>query len=145
MRDFNIYLCGGMGKFGKDNFDEGNAWREYITEVLEGCVAPKYRVYCCNPNHYYNFLDDSTYDSESEIMNFDIRKVKQSDLIIVYFNDPNSIGSACELAIAHDNDIPIIGLKEPDVELHPWLTEMTDKMFTDMDELLTYIKEFYLF
>lgn len=144
MRDYNIYLCGGMSKFGKDNFDEGNAWREYATEVLEGCVS-KYHVYCCNPNHYYNFLDDTTYDSEREIMDFDIRNVKKSDLIIVCFNDPKSIGTACELAIAHDHDIPVIGLKEPNVELHPWLTEITDKIFTNMDELLTYVKEFYLF
>ena len=145
MRDFNIYLCGGMGKFGKDNFNEGNMWREYVTKVLEESIFAKYHVYCCNPNHYYNFLDDTTYDSEREIMNFDIRKVKKSDLIIVYYNDPSSIGSACELAIAHDHNIPIIGIKDKDTELHPWLVEMTDKMFTDMDKLLDYVKEFYLF
>ena len=25
-----IYLAGGMGKFGKENFDEGNSWRKNI-------------------------------------------------------------------------------------------------------------------
>lgn len=27
MKNYQIYLCGGMGKFGKDNFEEGNKWR----------------------------------------------------------------------------------------------------------------------
>ena len=30
MKNFTIYLAGGMGKFGKENFDEGNKWRGFM-------------------------------------------------------------------------------------------------------------------
>lgn len=145
MKLFKIYLCGGMTKFGAENFCIGNSWRVCIKAALESYEC-NYRVFCCNPNDYYNFLDDTTYDSQKEIMNFDIYRLVNSDLIIVNYNDPYSIASACEIAIAHDHRIPIIGLCEngEETKLHPWLKEMTHKMFTDRNELLDYVRNYYL-
>lgn len=139
-----FYLCGGIGLFGKERFNEGNEWRVNIKDLIEHISNRK--VKCCNPNEHFNFLDRSTYKSDKEVMEFDLHKVRNSDLIIVNFNDPKSIGTACELAIAHELKIPIIGLCENGEEkiLYPWLKEFCSRIFTDREELILYVTKHYV-
>lgn len=145
MERYNIYLIGGMGKFGKKYFNKGNEWRVDIKNQLENIYC-NYKVHIINPNDYYNFLDDSTYDSELEIMNFDLNKVKNSKLCICNFNDVNSLGTMGELAIAYDRRIPVIGLCENDEfdNLHPWQKCMCSKIFSNREDLILYITNYYL-
>ena len=78
MRNYNIYLSGGMQKFGKDNFEEGNKWRKYCKNALETCECD-YKVKVCNPNDLFNFKDEPQYETEREVMNLGIHKLRQSD------------------------------------------------------------------
>ena len=138
MKDFVVYECGGMGKFGKDNFDKGNAWRRYCKQALETCECD-YRV------RVVNFVDEPPqYKSQAEVMNHDLHKLRKSDLVIANFNDMYSLGSMAELAIAHERRIPVIGLDIDRQTLHPWQVCMCERIFTDIDEMLEYIKDFYL-
>ena len=101
MKDFTIYLAGGMGKFGKDNFEEGNKWRVLCKREFEDYDS-QYYVYVDNPNDYFNFVEEPRrYQSQREIMEFDLNKVRNADLIIINFNDMYSLGSMAELAIAY--------------------------------------------
>ena len=143
MRDYQIYLAGGMGKFGKDNFDVGNNWRKYCKYTLENFESNK-KVTAINPNDYYNFVDEPRYKSEKEIMEFDLHKVRESDLVIINFNDMYSLGSMAELAIAYERRIPVIGLDIDNQSLHPWQVEMCSRIFNDVDEMLDYVEDFYL-
>lgn len=144
MRTIRIYLAGGMGKFGKDNFEESNKWRTYCKNTLENFEG-NYRAEVINPNSYYNFVDNPRrYVSEKEIMEFDINKVRSSDLIICNFNDPKSLGTMAELAIAYERRMPVIGLNEDSYELHPWQIEMCTRIFYNIDEMLDYVEDFYL-
>ena len=143
MDRFDIYLIGGMTKFGADNFDEGNKWRVYLKDKLESCDS-LYNVQVVNPNDYYNFIDNTTYDSEREVMEFDLHKVRNSDLCICNFNDPASLGSMSELAIAYDRRIPVIGLCENNEKLHPWQEEMITKKFDNIEALASYVLDYYL-
>lgn len=144
MENLNIYLCGGMGKFGKENFDEGNAWRVYCKNTLENYECD-FKVRVCNPNDYYNFYDEPPrYQTQAEIMDFDLYKLRNSDLIIVNFNDKYSLGSMAEIGIAYDRGIPIIGVDVRRQDLHPWQTCMCERIFHDIDEMLDYIEDFYL-
>lgn len=140
---FRIYLCGGMGKFGKARFGENNSWREDIKEQLEEIC---HKVSCCNPNDHFSFLDDSTFESDKEVMEFDLHKLRNSDLVIVNFNDPQSIGSASEMAIAYERRIPIIGFCEHGEEkkLHPWLKCFSNRIFTEREDLILYVIHHYL-
>ena len=119
MRDFFAYLCGGMGKFGKENFDEGNKWRKYCKQ------AP-------------------LYNTQNEVMRLDLHKLRNSDLVIANFNDMYSLGSMCEIAIAYDRGIPVIGLNESGQTLHTWQECMAERIFNNIDEMLDYIEDFYL-
>lgn len=139
-----VYLAGGMGKFGKDNFPEGNKWRIYCKNTLENYEG-KYKVEVINPNDYYNFLDEPRrYNSQKEIMEYDLNKIRSSNFIICNFNDMYSLGTMSELAIAYENRIPVIGLNQNMQELHPWQIEFCIRIFDDIDEMLDYVKDFYL-
>ena len=134
-----------MGKFGKENFNEGNIWRIACKRTLETCES-KYKINVINPNSYFNFIDEPPkYKTESEVMNFDLYKLRNSDLVIANFNDMYSLGSMSEIAIAHDRKIPIIGLDVKNQNLHPWQTCMCERIFDDIPEMLEYIKYFYLY
>lgn len=139
-----IYLCGGMGAFGKDRFDEANKWRKCIKHDIEKFGEGK--VKCCNPNDHFNFIEPDGYETEREIMEYDLHRVRHSDMLIVNFNDPKSIGSACEMAVAHELKIPIIGLCENGEEesLHPWLKEFCCRIFTNMIDLVYYVFQHYV-
>lgn len=143
MRNFICYLAGGMGKFGKDNFDEGNRWRLIFKKRLES--NENMNVKAINPNDYFNFLEEPPrYISQREIMEYDLNRVRKSDLIIVNFNDMLSLGTMAEIAIAYERKIPIIGLNETNQTLHPWQVEMCNRIFTETHELLDYVEYFYL-
>ena len=148
MKEYQIYLCGGMGKFGKDEFDKGNSWRVYCEKELRD-FTKNWRTNCTvkvhNPNDYYNFLQNPPlYDNQREVMEFDLNLVRHSDLIIINFNDMYSLGSMAEIAIAYEKRIPIIGLNIDRQVLHPWQECMCNRIFYDIDEMLDYVKDFYL-
>ena len=148
MKEYGIYLAGGMGKFGKDEFNKGNAWRVYCEKELKDFVK-NWRTNCTvkvhNPNDYYNFLQNPPlYDNQREVMEFDLNLVRHSDLIVINFNDVYSLGSMSELAIAYERRIPVIGLNTDRQTLHPWQECMCLKIFNDMDKMLDYIEDFYL-
>lgn len=145
MRDFQIYLSGGMGKFGKENFEESDKWRRYCKRALENCECEIYRVNVINPNDYFSFRDETPqYETQSEVMRLDLHKLRNADLVIANFNDMYSIGSVAEIAIAYDRGIPVIGLDIDNQELHPWEVCMCERIFDDIDKMLDYIQDFYL-
>lgn len=143
MKNYVIYESGGMQSFGKDNFNESNDWRKYCKNALENCECD-YKVKVFNQNDYFNFYDEPQYVSEREVMNYDLHNLRKSDLVIINFNDPKSLGSMAELAIAHDRGIPIIGVNESGAKLHPWLVCMCERIFDNIDEMLDYVEDFYL-
>lgn len=140
MEIYKIYLAGGMSNL---SMEEQNTWRNKVRDDLEEYEC-MYWVKCINPVDYYNTFDSTTYDSDLEVMNFDLHKVKTSDLIILNFNNMKSLGTMAELAIAWDRGIPIVGLNESRQQLHPWQYCMCHKIFNNMDDMLDYIKNYYL-
>ena len=146
METLNIYLAGGMQKFGKKDFNESNYWRVHIEQELMKLDCGR-QTRICNPNDYYSFYDNSPrYSTMREVMEFDLNKVRNSDLIIVNFNDLKSLGTMAELAIAYEHRITVIGLcsEENYPMLHPWQKEMCNRIFGDIDELIEYVVHYYV-
>ena len=133
-----------MGKFGKDEFSKSNTWRVYCKNTLENCECD-YQVKAINPNDYFNFVEEPPgYANQREVMELDLHKLRNSDLVIANFNDMYSLGFMAELAIAYDRRIPIIGLDIDKQELHTWQIEMCNRIFSDIDEMLDYVEDYYL-
>ena len=136
-----------MTAFGAERFEEGDRWRKEVNGKLfrmADLAGTDKRPVCINPNFHFNFLDNTTYKSNREIKEFDIYKATHSDLIIVNFLVPDSIGTSKEIAICHYLGIPVIGLNEQNLELHPWDVDDCNRIFNDMDEMLEYVVKHYL-
>lgn len=141
METFRIYLSGGMSGL---SIEEQNKWRKQIQNAIKfGDYDIAKRVCFFDPTQYYNF-EEKRHKSEREVMEFDLNGVRNCDLVIVNFNEPKSIGTAAELAIAYDMKIPIIGINKKEQEIHPWLVEFTTRMCEDIREAVEHVVEFYL-
>ena len=142
MDNYFIYLAGAMTGL---TYKEQTKWRENIIEIFnrEWLNSHVYNVQFINPVRYYNF-EEKRHKSEQEVMNFDLHKVRNSNLVIVNFNAPKSLGTMAELAVAHEHNIPIIGVNEAAYDLHPWIECMCERIFDNMEEMLIYVAEFYL-
>ena len=140
MEKVHIYLSGGMGAL---SFEEQSKWRKQIIEAITFNHDCAKKPIFFNPVNYYNFKE-VRYRSEREVMEFDLNALRNSDLVVVNFNDPKSIGTAAELAIAKELHIPIIGINLGNQELHPWLIEFTTRMCESIREAVEHVVGFYL-
>lgn len=141
MENCRIYLSGGMSGL---TLDEQTKWRKQIKDAIKfGDYYYEKNPIFFNPTQYYNF-EEKNYKSEREVMEFDLYNLKKSDLVIVNFNNIYSIGTAMELALAHEYNIPVIGLNRERVKLHPWLSECCTRVCDDMKELVEHVVNFYL-
>ena len=140
MDTFKIYLCGGMSDL---NYKDQYIWRKECKDRLESTEC-NYKVKAINPCDYYSFRE-IRHVSEREIFNYDLNHVRTSNLVLTYFNAPNSIGSAIEMFLAKELHIPVIGINpNNEKNIHPWILECVDRMFSDMGSALEYIQRFYL-
>lgn len=140
MEAIKIYLSGGMSAL---NFEEQSKWRQNLINAIKYNYDCKKKPEYFNPVNYYNF-EDVQYKTQREVMEFDLNALRKSDLVIVNFNDPSSLGTCAELAIAYEMKIPIIGINKDSKELHPWLECFCNRMCDSLKEAVSYIVEFYL-
>lgn len=141
MESLKIYLSGGMSDL---TLEQQLKWRKQVENaVFYGDYDYKKKPIFFNPVNFYNF-EEVRYKSEKEVMEYDLYNLRNSDLVIVNFNDPKSIGTACELILAKEYHIPVIGLNKDGVVLHSWLSECCTRICDNMSELVEHVVEFYL-
>lgn len=125
------------------SFEEQSKWRQQIMNAIKYNYEYEKKPVFFNPVQYFNF-EEKRYKSEREVMEFDLNALRKSDLVIVNFNDPSSLGTCAELAVAYELKIPILGLNIYGEELHPWLECFCNRIFTSTRDLVDYTVEFYL-
>lgn len=141
METVKIYLSGGMSNV---SWEEQTKWRKQIQDAIKfGDYDYSKKPIYFDPTQYYNF-EEELHKSEREAMEFDLNALRKSDLVVVNFNEPKSIGTAMELMLAKELRIPVIGLNKEQKEIHPWLLECCTRMCNDMRELVSHIVDFYL-
>lgn len=136
-----IFLSGAMSGL---SFEEQSKWRNQIMNAIkfENHDLGKIPLFF-NPVNYYNF-EEKQHKTEKEVMEYDLHNLRKSDLVIVNFNDPWSIGTAMELMLAKEMKIPVVGINTCDKELHPWLLECVNRMCNSTRECVDYVIDFYL-
>lgn len=142
MNSLNIFLSGGIKDLCAEDYYD---WRVYVKERLEDCCK---RIECFNPVDHFDYLENSISNqpiqTEKEIFRLETHKVRKSDLLIANWNS-QSIGTAMEIAIAHENKIPILLLhQDTSVELYPWIEICADKVFNDVESIVLYILKHYV-
>lgn len=142
MQDIQIYLSGGMSDL---SYEEYTKWRNQIrNEILYGDNDKTKNPVFFNPPDYYDF-EEISHKSEREIFEFDLNGLRKSDLVIVNFNDPKSLGTMAELILAKEYNIPVIGLNQDNKkQLHPWLEECVTRMCFSLREVADHVVKYYL-
>ena len=139
-----LYLSGGMSGL---TVEESNGWRIKVKQdlfafVLNGTL----KVF--NPMDSY--IHNEYRMNEKEAMQYDLNILRKSSYVLVYFNDIKSLGTAMEIAIAHELKIPIIGVFDGKEDynaldtLHPCVYNMCDVVLDSLDDAIRYIKNNYL-
>ena len=133
-----FYLGGGMTNLSKE---ESNGWREKFEEIF----SEQYHVNIFNPNNHWD-IDDSKV-SNREAMEYDLFRLRGCDVYVINFNDPESLGSMAELAIAHELRIPVIGIcpVHHRLVLHPWQRMMCNHFCENIEEAAEYLLSHYCF
>lgn len=146
-----VYLAGAIGCYGY-NSEIPMEWRKEAEEYFKSRSVD---FVCINPTNYYEYGKEY-HNTEREVMRFDMRKVKESDVILVNLADlDKSLGTSDEIIYAWLHNIPIIGfLKTKDeymecqvqAVIHPWKYEQVDRIETGqyaMEEAIDYILNYY--
>lgn len=141
MESVKIYLSGGISNLSKE---EQSGWRNRFKDAIKFGDHDLIKTpIFFDPTQYYSIFIPE-HNSEREVMDFDLYNLRNSDLVVVNFNDPKSIGTAMELAIANERKIPVIGLVKHGVKLHPWLSESCIRICDNFAELAKYVVKYYL-
>lgn len=89
--------------------------------------------------------------SESEVMRFDLRMVREADIVLVNLRDLHtSLGTSDEILYAFINGKPVIGFLDDELEvknIHPWKVEQIDRIETGKDSMkraIDYIYRYYV-
>lgn len=134
-----IYLSGGMSNL---SLNEQLAWRVEFQHLADGFDS-EHHIECFIPPYYYNYVDKMP-ESEREAFEYDLYRLRHSDVVVVNFNVPKSIGTAYEIAVARENRIPIIGINKTEEEIHPWLIESCLKVFNTIESAAKYVGEYLI-
>ena len=140
-----IYLGGKMSGLSKDGYIR---WRKELTDALyDESVLVGSNIQVINPATYFDF-DNMDRHLEKEVMQFDLNMVRQSDIVIVNVDDvSSSIGTAVELYEANLLNIPVIAYTYSGVvndSIHPWIQECLSTVQMCKQELIDYVRDFYM-
>lgn len=141
MEMVKIYLSGAMSTV---SFEEQSKWRKRIINAINlGDYNYVKKPVFFNPVDHYNF-ETKYQKTEREVFEYDLYNLRNSNLVVVNFNDPKSIGTSMELILAKEYRIPVIAFGINNQEIHPWILECCTRICDDLREVVEHIVEFYL-
>lgn len=127
-----IYLAGAITNLDKDEME---GWRIKLKNTIEDFTAGRWLA--INPcEHIPDEINDQV---EAECFQWDLYKLKRSDLIVCDFDHPQSIGTTWELAVAKEYGIPIIGLSRTGTYVHPWWRMSAMHISSSIEDLFDYL------
>lgn len=124
-------------------FEEQYKWRQRIIDAINYQYEHEKNASFFNPVNFYNF-EDKRHKSEKEVMEFDLYNLRNSDIVIVNFNNEKSIGTAMELMLAKEYKIPVIAFGVNEKNIHPWLLECCTRVCDNLKEAVEYTVDFFL-
>ncbi len=143
-----IYLAGAMFcYFNTEQHDYPKQWREGVKQYVEKIYDD---ITIVSPTDFYE-VGKGHRNTESEVMRFDLRMVRESDIVLVNLKDlHNSLGTSDEILYAFIKGKPVIGFLEDEVDyenVHPWKIEQIDRIETGKDAMknaIDYIYRYYV-
>ncbi len=139
-KKWQIYLCGKMTGL---EHEEMNSWRaDAARKLKEMGESSGYTIIPFNPVDYYNF-ERVNYQSQEEIMDYDLFHVEHSDFIIVNADGlDTSTGTQLEVFDAWCFGKPVFVFGDY-IHPHPWIERCVTRFEPDVNHVIDYIREFY--
>lgn len=130
--------------------NKAEEWRIHVKDFFEK-NTDDYKV--INPTDYYQY-GKNYHKTDKEVFRFDLRKVSNSDIVLVNLNDiRKSIGTCIEVYEAYKNNIPVVGFLNDELPveemiklIHPWIYCCVDRIETGKESLskaIYYIIDYY--
>lgn len=143
-----VYLAGAMScYFNTKDHDYPKNWREDVKKYVKDNYD---EITVISPTDYFE-VGENYHQSDSEVMRFDLRMVREADIILVNLRDlDKSLGTSDEIFYAFISGKPIIGFLEnaDDIcKVHPWKLEQIDRIETGQNAIgkaLSYIYRYYV-
>lgn len=143
-----IYLAGAMGcYFNTEQHNYPKQWRENVKKYVKKLYDD---IILISPTDYFE-IGKNYHKSESEVMRFDLRMVREADIVLVNLRDLHtSLGTSDEILYAFINGKPVIGFLDDELEvknIHPWKVEQIDRIETGKDSMkraIEYIYRYYV-
>ncbi len=143
-KTLKIYLAGKMSDL---TFEQMNSWRVSLTNRLNiAAENAGYNITVINPVSYFNF-EEKRHQSEKEVKDFDLHHATTSDIVIANLNGlSTSDGSKYEMHDCHNVKIPVIAFGERELydDLHPWTKDDITRVEENMQDVVNYIRDFYM-
>ena len=141
------YLAGAMSCYYKEKcYEKATKWRERAEKYFANNTDD---FGCINPMRYFS-IDGNYHTSDYEPMRFDLRKVKESRVVLVNLEDLyRSLGTSDEIIYAWLNNIPVVGFLEDENlinTVHSWKICQIDRIETGngaQERAMEYIKNYY--
>lgn len=142
-----VYLAGAIGCYYKEkNIEKANKWRIRAERYFEDNCST---IECINPCRFYDY-GSNYHTSDFEPMRFDLRKVKESRVVLVNLEDLyRSLGTSDEIITAWLNDVPVVGFLEDRTlmdTVHSWKLCQIDRVEVGIgaqERAMEYIKNYY--
>ena len=124
--------------------NKAEEWRIHVKDFFEK-NNDDYKV--INPTDYYQY-GKNYHKTDKEVFRFDLRKVSNSDIVLVNLNDiRKSIGTCIEVYEAYKNNIPVVGFLNDELPveemiklIHPWIYCCVDRIETGKESLNKVLK-----
>lgn len=134
-----VYTCGAMKN---KTTEEAMAWRNELENCLNmsGVVTSVFK-----PPKFYNY-DNLKHQSEAEIKEFELAKLRESDVLVVELDGiESSVGSCMELGYANamndfgNKHIFIIAYNNTGKNVHPWVIDSCIRVEDSLEDIAYYI------
>lgn len=136
-----------IGKMSGIPYEKQMGWRNKIEHAIRDRTDGN--VVFIHPPLFYNF-ESMNYHCESEIKEFDLAKVQESDIVVVNLDQiESSVGSIYEIATAcamndfGNKHIFVIGIGDAS-NLHPWIQCSLTRCEKNIESAADYISTFLL-
>lgn len=144
----SVYLAGAMScYFNTENHNYPMQWREEVKEYTKKMYDG---ITIISPTDFYEIGRDY-HHSEKEVMRFDFRMVRESDIVLCNLKDLHtSLGTSDEILYAFIKKKPIIGFVDSVLnykKIHPWKIEQIDRIEIgqgSMEKAINYVYKYYV-
>lgn len=140
MQKTTVYLAGGITGLSKE---EATQWRNLAKDLLNSYGGGRFR--CFSPTDHYSIFVDGNNINERAAMNYDLYRLRRSDVVLINMNNPRSLGTMAEISLAYELKIPMVAYRDNNPskvsvdKIHPWQECMIDEWFPSLGEAVDFI------